>query len=424
MSPTIYPTGVTIHYPDKAHPTLVLFDGRDGKSHLIDMNGNEVRSWPYSAFPAEMIDPALTGGGTAHVFVQKEPDVFDNETLLELDWDGSVVWQWGPEAPGGRAWQAWDQARLPNGNTLIFSIVERTVESLSPDPIRDQVIYEVAPDGTLAWTWSSADHLDQFGLSDAARAMVTDKRSRGRPTLLTLNNMSPLGPNRRFRDGDTRFDPANIMIDSREVNFIAIIERATGDVVWRLGPGYPADYDFSKKTFRGPLPRPIDTISGQHDAHIIPDGLPGAGNLLLFDNQGSAGMPPVYLEFMQGSRVLEIDPLTEEIVWQYDGAAGGRDYWSFFSCFISSARRLANGNTLICEGMHGRVFQVTPDGETVWEYMNPYFGPHGEHGTPTGGKLVSWIFRAQPVPYDWAPAGTKLSEDPVIPPDLSQFRVG
>lgn len=82
---------------------------------------------------------------------------------------------------------------------------------------------------------------------------------------------------------------------------------------------------------------------------------------------------------------------------------GGRDYWTFYSSFISSARRLPNGNTLICEGMYGRIFQVTQSGETVWEYMNPIFGTQVLHGVHTGATATNWIFRAQPVPCEWVP---------------------
>jgi hypothetical protein len=82
---------------------------------------------------------------------------------------------------------------------------------------------------------------------------------------------------------------------------------------------------------------------------------------------------------------------------------------AFYSSFISSARRLPNGNILIDEGMNGRVFQVTGDGEIVWEYVSPYFGP-APLG-PAGKKLLTnWIYRAQPVPYDWVPPDTPHGE--------------
>ncbi|MDP6762636.1 MAG: aryl-sulfate sulfotransferase [Planctomycetota bacterium] len=69
-----------------------------------------------------------------------------------------------------------------------------------------------------------------------------------------------------------------------------------------------------------------------------------------------------------------------EPAWTY--AAPGRE--SFFSAFISGAQRLLNGNTLVCSGARGRVFEVTAEGEIVWEYLNPFGGdaPLGRRGGP------------------------------------------
>ena len=133
---------------------------------------------------------------------------------------------------------------------------------------------------------------------------------------------------------------------------------------------------------------------------MIPPGLPGAGNVLVFDNDGPAGLPQFYQKTFPGSRILEIDPVAREIVWQYDASRSGMPFWAFYSSFISSARRLPNGNTLICEGMHGRFFQVTREGEIVWEFVNPRYGewsqhqikpgqfrrPRGELGVPRPGR--------------------------------------
>ena len=140
----------------------------------------------------------------------------------------------------------------------------------------------------------------------------------------------------------------------------------------------------------------------------------------MFDNQGEAGYPPQPLAVLPGSRVLEIDPVKKEIVWQCTGTDSARPPWTFYSAFISSARRLPNGNSLIDEGMNGRFFQVTPQGEIVWEYVSPYFAP-----SPLGGKAVlsNYVYRAQPVPYDWAPAGTSHAQDAVASPASSSFRI-
>lgn len=176
-----------------------------------------------------------------------------------------------------------------------------------------------------------------------------------------------------------------------------------------------------RPTLSNAVPRPIDQLSGQHDAHIIPKGLPGAGNILVFDNEGPSGFPPTHLPSLQGSRILEIDPIKKEIVWQYTSENSDRAVWDFFSGFISSARRLPNGNALINEGMNGRMFQVTPAGEIVWEYVNPYFAKQTLSSDRT--VLTNWVYRAQPVPYNWAPASLSHTENPVDPGDLANFHM-
>ncbi|MEC4748445.1 arylsulfotransferase family protein [Methylomicrobium sp. Wu6] len=170
------------------------------------------------------------------------------------------------------------------------------------------------------------------------------------------------------------------------------------------------------------MPRPVDQISAQHDAHIIPEGLSGAGNILVFDNQGVAGYPPAAVPRTGGSRVLEIDPVKNEIVWQYSGESSGGPAWSFRSTHISAARRLPNGNTFIDEGQSGRLFQVTTDGDIVWEYVNPYSkaGKDALTGKETANHQ---LYRGQPVPYEWVPAGTPHSETAVMPPELAHYRV-
>ena len=88
------------------------------------------------------------------------------------------------------------------------------------------------------------------------------------------------------------------------------------------------------------------------------------GNLLLFDNG-----PHRLDHTMPFSRVIEVELATKQIVWKYQE----RREYEFFSPRMSNAQRLPNGNTLICEGDFGRLFEVTPQGELVWEYVNPYF---------------------------------------------------
>ena len=100
------------------------------------MDGREVHRWNYPGFPSGILDPALTGGKRGHVMVELSmmkkddpamfkglPFIYHDKSLGELDWNGKVVWQWGANAPGGAAQQHHDWARLPNGNTLVLSVV-------------------------------------------------------------------------------------------------------------------------------------------------------------------------------------------------------------------------------------------------------------------------------------------------------------
>ena len=432
-APSVFPTGVTRYDPARAWNGYVLFTGQDRKTHLVDMNGNEVHGWAREGFPPVLLDPALTGGQRGNVLLQlgSVPGVHSagnglgNASIGELDWHGKVRWQWGTgaqEAYGsttlassgpanGAVHQHHDWRRLGNGNTLVLANRVHRVAGFAAKAVLDDVIYEVTPAGKIAWQWTASEHVEELGFSpDALRQVRAGQPRHGVPAYdyLHLNSLAVVGPNRWFTAGDARFHPDNLIISSREANITAIIERATGRIVWTLGPDYPAIASTA-------VPRPVDQIIGQHDPHLIAPGLPGEGNLLVFDNQGEAGYPKVSPGIFPHSRVLEIDPVTKQIVWQYTAADSRQAQWSFYSAFISSARRLPNGNTLIDEGMNGRLFQVTRTGDIVWEYVSPYYGASAVGGA---GRQVdtNWVYRAQPVPYDWVPEGTPRSERPVSLP--------
>ena len=320
--PSVYPTGTTIYDPTKAYNCYVLFAAPDLNTHLIDMNGNEVHRWNKTGFPSEMIDPALVGSERGRVAVQlMDGDspyggIFANKSIGELDWGGKIVWQW--DGPGGQgdARQNHDREHLPNGNTMIVRSRDAVIPDVSKKPIGDQELVEIDPAGKIVWRWAVGDHIREFGISPEGMKIlrqmyINGGRSSG---FLTINDMQSLGSNKWFDAGDARFAPENIMIDSREASFIAIIDKKTGKIVWRMGPDYPsvrgiaggtaAVVSVLRPTLSNTVPRPIDQTSGQHDAHLIPRGLPGEGNLLVFDNEGPSGFPATRLSANQGSRLL------------------------------------------------------------------------------------------------------------------------
>ncbi|OAI23747.1 ArsR family transcriptional regulator [Methylosinus sp. R-45379] len=429
--PSVYPTGATIYDPARAYNSYVLFAGGDDVTRLVDLTGKVVREWKYTGQPVSFIDPALVEGARGHIFVTLESEegrgtdltpgraqTRVRKTVGEVDWDGKPVWSFGSAAPGGVARQHHDITRLPNGNTLLLANISYPLPGFAAPQVLDDVAYEANPDGDIVWTWAASDHLEEIGFTADELRLIKGSKN---PDYLHVNDLKPVGPNHWHDEGDARFAPDNLIFDSRNGNFIAIVDRKTRKIVWTLGPHFPPVSEDGTTTSRK-VPRPVDQISGQHDAQIIPKGLPGAGNLLVFDNQGEAGYPRASVTYTGGSRVLEIDPVTKQIVWQYTGASSGNPGWTFRSTHISNARRLPNGNTFIDEGQIGRFFQVTPEGEIVWEYLNPYprRGKDAETGRPT---LNYSIYRAQPVPYDWAPEGTPHAETAIAPPENAGFRV-
>lgn len=136
----------------------------------------------------------------------------------------------------------------------------------------------------------------------------------------------------------------DIVVSFRQISTVVIIDRRTGQVTWKLG---------------------APPLSGQHAPVPLQNG-----NLLLFDNG-----PHRLDHSMPFSRVIEVELATKQIAWSYQE----KYLYQFFSPRISNAQRLPNGNTLVCEGDFGRLFEVTHEGELVWEFVNPHFGdgPNG-----------------------------------------------
>jgi hypothetical protein len=426
-------SGVTYLDPDRAHPSFVLYTAPDGVTRLIDLNGEVRNEWPFAGVPARVLDPAINGGRLGDIAVQLSdaPDsqggIYANRTVGQLSWTGEKLWEWGAQAPGGAARQNHDWELLPNGNYLLLVTIPRVVPGLGDEPVGDQGLYEVTPDGDIVWEWLAGDHLSEFGFSpeglESLRAAAI--RDPGNPWgYLEINSAKSVGPNKWHRaDPQSVFHPDNILVGVRKANVILLIDKRSGAIVWRLGPYFEATPGAEHSRINTHhVPRPLDQISGQHNPHVIADGLPGAGNVLIFDNQGGAGYPPAPLGIYAGSRVLEVDPVTRDIVWQYTAEDSGQPTWTFFSSFVSNAQRLPNGNTLITEGMQGRLFQVTPDGQIVWEYFTPSTGL-GVAGEPEVKTIreagvdrlteTRMIYRSQAVPFDWVPAGTPHSQKPI-----------
>ena len=115
---------------------------------------------------------------------------------------------------------------------------------------------------------------------------------------------------------------------------------------------------------------------GQHQAQLLENG-----NILLLDNRGGNRQSPLKLD---QSQVLEVNPVSQEVVWRYVGS----DESPFFTHWLGYVERLENGNTLITESSRGRIFEVSEEGRVVWEYLNP-------HRAGNEGELIATVMGAQ-----------------------------
>ena len=434
--PSIYPTGTTVFDPDRTWSGYTIFATPDSQGTVVvDMNGTLVKRWTQIASvpsPVRILPGGFVMGGSA----QRKPHQ-ESIALVQLDWEGNEVWRFDRTEEvtledGETTWAArhhhdWQRqgnavgyyspAALPlvdAGRTLVLAHRNVTVPDISDKRLEDDLLLEVTWDGEIVWEWLASDHVDELGFTEEARntihRSVDWNEDRESADWLHINAAAYVGENKWFDGGDTRFHPENILWSSREANIMAIVDRA-GSVVWRMGP------DFRESAAL----RDLGQIVGQHQPHIIPKGLPGAGNLLVFDNGGAAGYgaPNPTAPTGRGtavrihSRVLEIDPVSFEKVWEY--SISGRERFQFASHYVSSAQRLPNGNTLITEGAGGRIFEIAEQDEIVWEYVSPYFG--------TENSRTNRIFRAHRVPYDWVPQLEPPVERRVVPPDIREFRI-
>jgi len=457
---TTAPTsGTTLYNPGLAwNGYTVLSPLQTQAALVIDMNGNVVKRWdgfvnsaggPARVFPNGI---AMGANGT-------NPPRQESVELIQRDFEGNILWRFDRNEQitrdGMMIWSTrqhhdWQREDFPagyyspgvkpvsgGGKTLILAHKNHTRTEVSDALLEDDRIIEISANGDLLWEWVASDHIDEFGFAPAARTAIKSGGARGGgargaaprggavvgaagagaaagaagPTVpagpapqggaarggarggggfdwLHLNSATYVGPNHWFDAGDQRFAPNNVIISSRQASFVAIIGR-DGKIVWRIGP----DFTESKEL------RAIGQIIGQHHAHIIPKGLPGAGNLLVFDNGGASGYGPTGANLFSrmNSRILEINPATLELVWSYTDPG-------LYSSNISGAQRLPNGNTLITEGARGRLLEVTKEGKVVWEYKF------------TSGQAQSTVYRGYRLPYDWIPQIERPKERAVAQP--------
>jgi len=212
-----------------------------------------------------------------------------------------------------------------------------------------------------------------------------------------------------------------IMLSPREFNEVWIIDHSTtkaqaasheggkygkgGDILYRWG---------NPRAYRAGTVKD-QRLFAQHDTHWIPEGLPGAGHLLVFNNgrhsDGAySSVDEIVLPVDSEGRYLRSagEPYgPKELVWSYTAPKKT----DFFAMMMSGAQRLPNGNTLISTGFSGTIFEVTPQKEVVWKYNVPIDFQPGRGTMLFFGGSANPIFRA----YRYAPTYPGLANRELTP---------
>ena len=386
-------------FASKQDENFILFAPLGGTTaYLISRDGDVVNEWGLSGRPGNSV--YLTEGGnllaTYTVSGSFEGGGIGGGVEL-LTWDGVEVWSF--ELATDHAHLHHDVELLPNGNVLMISWEAKTQQEalaagLSANQLPEsgevwsEMILEYNPDlDQVVWEWHLWDH-----------ALPAGQQASQHPEKLDLAYAS----NRQSEDWwhlnaiDYNEELDQIVVSSRNVSEIWIIDHdlttaqaagPDGDLLYRYGN--PEAYGGSG----------VQGLLHQHDAEFL-----DANTILVFDN-GDPKLRPysrvIELELPDYENAASSSPqvLPATIVWQYPSE---KDVACdvLFADHISGAQRLENGNTLICSGTEGRFFEVTPSGDIVWEYINPYTS------TGPGNKESNEVFRCEAVYLSLAQVGT------------------
>ena len=396
-------TEVIHHDETRADNGYTLICNEHAKfTYLVDMKGRVVHKWE---LPEEMVIWAnymlLENGHLIRAIIEREPAIRKGgpcSIIQEVDWDNNLLWEYRAANDIYRVNR--DMRVLPNGNVLYICFGRRTADEAREKGRLDKYLVdctEVYPIGIVevnrkkevVWTWSFWDHFVSERTGD-----ITD------PGLLDINvtfftNEADITECNAFD-----YDPVTdrILLNSAQTSEIYVIDHSTvdyenpsraitaaagpaGNFIARFGnpgnygAGIPSNiprikesswfgsrtadrlYDLSKPPTNGDR-----TLFQQHGPIWIPrgKGLRGEGNILVFNN-GLFREPQAY------STTEEYDYETGEIVWAFEG----NEKYKLRSWIMGGAQRLRNGNTFICGGQYGHLYEVTEDGDVVWEYIIP-----------------------------------------------------
>jgi hypothetical protein len=338
-------SGLAFHSPEKAYAGYNFFvSGHGPEAFLMDMEGKILHRWVSSqeqAFPdlAHHYNRSTGFFRSAQLFENGDVvAVFDYLGAIRMNADSEILWS------RELAHHVADVDEA--GRVYLLTSEYRFVPEWNPHGLFIEDYVEVlAPDGTLQKRISVREAVEKSSYANVlslAAALQTGSEGRAGDDPPRLYDLLHTNSVEAF-DGTLRwmsplFAKGNLLVSMRSSSTIAIIDPQTERVEWAL---------------TGPW-------MFQHASTLLPNG-----RILLFDND---------FRRRKRSRVLEFDPFSQQIYWQF---AGGPDK-PFYSRICGAAQRLPNGNTLIADSESGRAFELTADYDLAWAWTSPYTA--GERG--------------------------------------------
>ena len=363
-----------------------------GDVYLVDRLGRLVHQWSKSKYePGQSCYLRDNGNLVRAAMLKGASNIGGGEggRVEEYDWNDNLVWSFNYATNDYCTHH--DFKILPNGNLLMLAVERKSMAEaiavgfdggrLMDGYVAPEKLVEIQRDGDsfkVVWEWHVWDHLIQ----GTNRNLANYGDPKAHPELLNVQGGAPAFWNHA---NSVHYNPSldQIVISARSHNELWIIDHSTttaeakshaggkrgkgGDFLYRWGN--PQQYLAGTMQDR--------VLFNQHDAQWIEPGLPGAGNILLFNNgldrpDGAYStidqmVPPVMADgsYPAAGNGTAWGPKT--LAWQFKATPPT----GFYGSEISGSQRLPNGNTTICEGTNGRFLEVTAAGQIVWEYVNP-----------------------------------------------------
>lgn len=321
--------GVVIYKPLFTNEGFNIYCSRDNEASLMDMRGRVLHTW------------SIAAGDWTAVAIDENGDLFFvslDKMLVKLDWNSKIIWK--------------NELRFHH---YIYLAKDGNIYSLTrkkmyiPDnsysiPILDDYITILSSGGTVKQQISifklfgnmvdkrKLEKIKQFIL--AANYTIPMKREEESPLdIFHANSIQVIN-----KDVDGLCKKGDILLSIRELNIVAIVDPVKEKVIWSWGENY---------------------LERQHSATFLDNG-----NILIFDNGYKRNH----------SRIVEVNPITKKVELKYVANPPS----SFFCKLGGAVHKLASGNMLITDTMRGRVFEITKEGEIVWDFYNPVINEMGQ----------------------------------------------